>query len=461
MAKTKSVFICSNCGTNSPKWIGHCPACGEWNTYVEEIINASNHPSHEAPVWKQTLEKTVKAKPQRLDELKELGIERIKCPDTEFNRALGGGIVGGSVVLIAGQPGIGKSTLMLQIALSLGLEKVLYVSGEESEEQIKLRAQRLKLPQKNCYLYAETRIDLILQEAAKMSAQLLIIDSIQTLQSDKISSTSGNISQIKECTHEIIRYAKEMNVPVFVIGHITKEGDIAGPKLLEHMVDTVLHFEGDKHYSYRILRTIKNRFGSTDEMSLYEMNESGLRPVSNPSELLLSQHDERLSGSAVACTLEGLRPLLVETQALVGPSVYSTPQRVATGFDNRKLSMFLAVLEKRCGFHYGIQDVFLNIAGGIRINDPAIDLAIVAALISSLEDHALHRQVCFAGEVGLSGEIRAVSRIDLRIQEAERQGFKAICISKFNGKVAQNKNSKIRIVQLATINELYEKVFSK
>lgn len=459
MAKLKTLFICANCGTNSPKWIGHCPACGEWNTYQEEQILPSNSKSEE-PAWKKITESET-PKPVRLDQIKEGVVARYDTHDSELNRALGGGLVKGSVTLLAGQPGIGKSTLLLQLAMSIKLQKVLYISGEESEDQIKIRAQRLNLNQQHCYLFSEVRVEQILHEAAKMKAELIIIDSIQTLISSTASSVPGSISQIRDCTHEIIRYAKETSTPIFIIGHITKEGDIAGPKLLEHMVDTVLHFEGDKHYSYRILRTIKNRFGSTDELSLYQMQGNGLLPVSNPSELLLSQHDERLSGSAIACTLEGLRPLLVETQALVGATVYSTPQRVATGFDNRKLSMLLAVLEKRCGFHFGIQDVFLNIAGGIKINDPAIDLAVVASLISSLEDHPLHRQVCFAGEVGLSGEIRAVSRVDLRIQEAERQGFKAICISKFNGNVTQKKNSNIRIVQLSTVIELYEKVFSK
>ncbi len=459
MAKVKTLFVCSNCGTNSPKWIGHCHVCGEWNTYQEEQILSVNSKTEE-PAWKKLTESET-AKPIRLDQIKEGVVARLDTGDSELNRALGGGLVKGSVSLLAGQPGIGKSTLLLQLAMNIKLQKVLYISGEESEDQIKIRAQRLSLNQQNCYLYSEVRVEQILHEAAKMKAELIIIDSIQTLVSSSANSVPGSISQIRDCTHEIIRYAKETATPILIIGHITKEGDIAGPKLLEHMVDTVLHFEGDKHYSYRILRTIKNRFGSTDELSLYQMQGNGLIPVTNPSELLLSQHDERLSGSAIACTLEGLRPLLVETQALVGATVYSTPQRVATGFDNRKLSMLLAVLEKRCGFHYGIQDVFLNIAGGIKINDPAIDLSVVASLISSLEDHPLHRQVCFAGEVGLSGEIRAVSRVDLRIQEAERQGFKAICISKFNGNIIQKKNSNIRIVQLSTVIELYEKVFSK
>lgn len=461
MAKAKTVFICSNCGTNSPKWIGHCPACGQWNTYLEEFISAPGTGTKEEPAWKVLAGKMPKTSPVRLDQVRDSSVERIDTNDPELNRSLGGGLVQGSVVLLAGQPGIGKSTLLLQLAMSLPLTKILYVSGEESTEQIKIRAARIKGNQKNCYLLGETDIQSILQEAIKMKTELLIIDSIQTIHNNQLSSATGSISQIRECTSEIIRYAKELAVPVLIIGHITKEGDIAGPKLLEHMVDVVLHFEGDRHYAYRVLRTQKNRFGSTDELSLYEMKQEGLCPVSNPSELLLSQHDDRLSGSAVACTIEGLRPLLVETQALVGGAVYSSPQRVATGFDNRKLSMLLAVLEKRCGFHFGTQDVYLNIAGGIKIMDPALDLSIVAALISSLEDHPLHRQVCFAGEVGLSGEIRAVSRVDLRIQEAERQGFKAICISKYNGQVIRRKQSGIRIIQLSTVLELYEKVFAR
>lgn len=461
MAKSKTIFICSNCGTQSPKWMGHCTACDSWNTYVEEIIQKEHSAEDKSGGWRSLNPEIVPSKAIRLDQVTAGKLKRLDTGDIELNRALGGGLVQGSVILLAGQPGIGKSTLLLQLALQLHGENVLYVSGEESEEQIKIRANRLSQKQENCFLFAETRVDRILHEAAKMRPALMIVDSIQTLVSEHLDAAPGTISQIRECANELIRFAKETSTPLFLIGHITKEGEIAGPKLLEHMVDTVLQFEGDKHYSYRILRTLKNRFGSTDEMSMYEMQATGLIPISNPSALLLSQHEERLSGSAVACTVEGLRPILIETQALVSAAVYGNPQRVATGFDGRRLSMLLAVLEKRCGFMIGNQDVFLNLAGGIRINDPAVDLAVIASLISSLEDNPLHRQICFAGEVGLSGEIRAVSRIDLRVQEAERLGFKAICISKYNGQINAGKASKIKIVSLATVNELYEKVFAK
>ncbi|MBK6861849.1 MAG: DNA repair protein RadA [Saprospiraceae bacterium] len=459
MSKLKTIYICSNCGANSPKWMGRCTSCNEWNSYVEEVI-ARDEPSIKN-AWKDLAAGSSKPQSSILEDVQIEHIDRIRTGDPELDRALGGGLVRGSVTLLAGQPGIGKSTLLLQMALSAVVDKVLYVSGEESEQQIKLRAERLQRGQKNCYLYAESRILFILAEAARLKPGLIVIDSVQTLITDELESAPGSISQIRECSHQIIRYAKEHGVPVFLIGHINKEGDIAGPKLLEHMVDTVLQFEGDRLYAYRMLRTLKNRFGSTDEMSLYEMQSTGMRPITNPSELLLSQHEEKLSGSAIAATMEGQRPLLIEAQALVGSAVYSTPQRVANGFDSKRMSLLLAVLEKRCGFFFGQQDVFLNLAGGIRINDPALDLAVVAALISSLEDNALHRQICFAGEIGLSGEIRAVSKIEQRVQEAMRLGFKAICISKYNLKGWDPEKYKIKIVPLATLNELYEKVFSK
>lgn len=459
MSKLKTIYICSNCGATSPKWMGRCTSCNEWNSYVEEVI-ARDEPSTKN-AWKDLAAGSSKPQSSILEDVQIEHIDRIKTGDPELDRALGGGLVRGSVTLLAGQPGIGKSTLLLQMALSAVVDKVLYVSGEESEQQIKLRAERLQKAQKNCYLYAESRILFILAEAARLKPGLIVIDSVQTLITDELESAPGSISQIRECSHQIIRYAKEHEVPVFLIGHINKEGDIAGPKLLEHMVDTVLQFEGDRLYAYRMLRTLKNRFGSTDEMSLYEMQSTGMRPITNPSELLLSQHEEKLSGSAIAATMEGQRPLLIEAQALVGSAVYATPQRVANGFDSKRMSLLLAVLEKRCGFFFGQQDVFLNMAGGIRINDPALDLAVVAALISSLEDNALHRQICFAGEIGLSGEIRAVSKIEQRVQEAMRLGFKAICISKYNLKGWDPEKYKIKIVPLATLNELYEKVFSK
>jgi DNA repair protein RadA/Sms len=461
LAKSKSIFYCSNCGAQSPKWIGKCPSCETWNSYQEEIKIESQNESPLRSTWKSNNSDTKAKHAIRLDQIEIGQLKRTDTTDAELNRVLGGGLVNGSVTLLAGQPGIGKSTLLLQIAMSLKTGLSLYVSGEESEEQISMRANRLNKTSQRCFLLPETRLDYILAEATVLKPELLIIDSIQTLSSPLLESAPGTVSQIRDCTNELIRFAKETKTSVFLIGHITKEGDIAGPKLLEHMVDTVLHFEGDRHYSYRILRTLKNRFGSTDELSIYEMTSNGLTAISNPSEILLSQHEERLSGSAIAASVEGLRPILLETQALVGAAVYGTPQRVTTGFDTRRLSMLLAVLEKRCGFHIGQQDVFLNLAGGIKITDPALDLAVVAAVISSLEDNALHRQICFCGEVGLSGEIRAVSRIDLRIQEAERMGFRAICISKYNTKNYDEKNSKIKVVQLSTVNELYEKVFSK
>ncbi len=462
MSKLKTIYVCSSCGAQSPKWMGHCSTCGAWNSYVEETVLKKAGSSQESgSSWKKNYSGSQSQKPIPLEEVEAGMVSRHDTGDAELNRVLGGGLVRGSVTLLAGQPGIGKSTLLLQMALSAQYGPVLYVSGEESEEQIKLRANRLGKPQQGVYLYAETRVDQILTETGRLKAGLLIIDSIQTLLSAEVDSSPGTITQIRECTAELIRFAKETGIPVVIIGHITKEGDIAGPKILEHMVDTVLQFEGDRHYTFRILRTLKNRFGSTDEMSMYQMEADGLHPVSNPSEILLSRHSERLSGSAVACTVEGLRPLLIETQALVSPAVYGTPQRVATGFDGKRLAMLLAVLEKRCGFQLGMMDVFLNLAGGIRISDPGLDLAVVASLISSLKDHPLHRQICFAAEVGLSGEVRAISRIDLRIQEAERLGFKAICISRYNGDPEQLRTGNIRIVPLGTVNELYEKVFEQ
>ena len=382
----------------------------------------------------------------------------MKTPDDELNRVLGGGIVTGSLVLIGGQPGIGKSTLMLQVALQLGA-KVLYVSGEESDEQIRMRAERIGRLHPECYVLTETNAEKVLQLASDLQPDLVVVDSIQTLSSPYIDSTPGSISQVRECAGELQRFAKTTQIPVFIIGHITKEGSIAGPKLLEHIVDVVLQFEGDQNYTYRILRTIKNRFGSTDEMGIYEMQSGGLRQVANPSELLISQKDEDLSGSAIAATMEGMRPMLIEAQGLVSTAVYGTPQRTATGFDLRRLSMLLAVLEKRGGLPFAQNDVFLNIAGGIRVDDPAIDLAIVAALISSLEDIAIPTGICLAGEVGLSGEIRAVNRIEQRIQEADRLGFQHIYISKFNTKGLQSDRYQIEIHPIGKIEQLYQSLF--
>ncbi len=398
-------------------------------------------------------------RPVLLEEITAGNTQRLVTPDRELNRVLGGGIVSGSLVLIGGQPGIGKSTLLLQLALGLPV-KVLYVSGEESEEQIKMRADRISGKTSDCYILTETNTTKILGHAQQLGPDVIIIDSIQTLVSPHIESTPGSVSQVRECAGELQRFAKETNIPVFIIGHITKDGSIAGPKLLEHIVDAVLQFEGDQHYTYRVLRTLKNRFGSTDELGIYEMQSNGLREVSNPSELLISQKDDDLSGSAIAATMEGLRPMLIETQALVSKAVYGTPQRSATGFDLRRLSMLLAVLEKRGGLLFGQNDVFLNIAGGIRVDDPAIDLAIVSALISSLEDVAIPDKCCFAGEVGLSGEIRAVNRIEQRIQEADRLGFRQIIISKYNVKGLDFSRYQLQVQPIGKIEELYQQLFT-
>lgn len=425
---------------------------------MEEVISREVTEEEKRRPWKGG-EKKSEPRPIPLPEIQAGNTQRLLAPDGELNRVLGGGIVPGSLVLIGGQPGIGKSTLLLQLALQLDT-KVLYVSGEESDEQIKMRADRIGGQAANCYILTETNTTKILNQAQHLEPGLIIIDSIQTLSSPHIESMPGSISQVRECAGELQRFAKESNIPVFLIGHITKDGSIAGPKLLEHIVDAVLQFEGDQNYTYRILRTIKNRFGSTDELGIYEMQAVGLREVPNPSELLLSQKDEDLSGSAVAATIEGLRPMLIETQALVSRSVYSAPQRSATGFDLRRLGMLLAVLEKRAGLPFFQNDVYLNIAGGIRVDDPAIDLAIVSALISSLQDVSIPTNICFAGEVGLSGEIRAVNRIDQRIQEANRLGFKEIFISKYNTKGLDPGRYNIRIRTVAKIEELYEALFA-
>ncbi len=459
MSKVKKIFVCSECGTISPKMVGKCVGCESWNTYHEEILARESAQEDRQTAWKGPKSKADAARPVALPDIKAGNSQRLVTPDSELNRVLGGGIVSGSLVLIGGQPGIGKSTLLLQLALGIRA-KILYVSGEESEEQIKMRADRIGEAISDCYILTETNCDKILTHANELEPDLIVIDSIQTLSSPHIESTPGSISQVRECAGVLQRFAKETNIPVFIIGHITKDGTIAGPKLLEHIVDAVLQFEGDQHYTYRILRTIKNRFGSTDEMGIYEMQANGLREVSNPSELLLSQKDEELSGSAIAATMEGMRPMLIETQALVSKAVYGTPQRSATGFDLRRLSMLLAVLEKRCGFQFGQNDVFLNIAGGIRVDDPAIDLAILSALVSSLEDIAIPSNICFAGEVGLSGEIRAVNRIEQRIQEADRLGFKEIYISKYNVKGLQTERYGIKITTVSKIEELYHALFT-
>jgi DNA repair protein RadA/Sms len=453
VAKTKTVYICQSCGYNSAKWAGKCSSCGEWNTFVEEVVSAAPEKAKASVSLKDA------AMPQNIHELEVLQTFRIVTKDDELNRVLGGGIVPGSLILIGGEPGIGKSTLMLQIALSFDDVKVLYVSGEESIEQIGLRAQRIGKHNKECFILSETETDKLVAQLKETKPAIVIIDSIQTLHSPYLESTPGSISQIRECANELQRYAKETGTPMFLIGHITKDGNIAGPKVLEHIVDTVLQFEGDRNYNYRIIRTSKNRFGSTSELGIYEMQQKGLRQVSNPSELLLSQREEWLSGISIAATIEGLRPMLIETQALVTQAVFGTPQRSATGFDLRRLHMLLAVLDKRLGFHFGTKDVFLNIAGGIKVEDPAIDLAVVSALLSSYEDTVIKANYCFAGEVGLSGEIRSVNRIEQRIAEADKLGFEKIFVSGYSVKGLPLSKYKIEVVKVNKVQEVFAKLF--
>ncbi|GAB3007638.1 DNA repair protein RadA [Niabella terrae] len=460
MGKAKKSFFCQQCGYESVKWVGQCPSCGQWNSFVEEIIQKGNGKLNWAdysPAEKTTGKAIALAAVSGGEE------ERIISPDAELNRVLGGGIVSGSLILVAGEPGIGKSTLFLQNGLQLQDQKVLYISGEESAQQIKMRADRLNATGKGLnsnqfFLLTETSVQTIFQEIKKLKPDIVIVDSVQTLQSDFIDASQGSVSQIRESAGEFQRYAKETNTPVFLIGHITKEGGIAGPKILEHMVDVVLQFEGDRHYAYRILRTLKNRFGSNSELGIYEMTDSGMRGVANPSELLITQKEEPLSGISIAATLEGVRPLLIEVQSLVTQSVYGTPQRTVSGFDLRRLQLLLAVLEKRSGFHFGVKDVFLNIAGGLKVEDPSIDLAVLCALLSSYEDIPLPQQVCFAGEVGLSGEIRAVNKIDQRIAEAEKLGFEKIFVSRYNQSLRQDKY-RIEIIQVSRVEQVYEKLF--
>ncbi len=457
MSKVKTSFFCQNCGYESVKWVGQCPSCSQWNTFVEELTQKDNAKNNNA--WKDYNDEKRTSKTISLSEIKSSEEKRLPTSDAELNRVLGGGIVPGSLVLVAGEPGIGKSTLFLQNGLWLKDVSVLYVSGEESEQQIKMRADRLGLKNENFYLLTETSTQTIFQEIKKLKPQLVIVDSIQTLHTSFIDSSPGSVSQIRECAAEFQRFAKETNTPVFLIGHITKDGSIAGPKILEHMVDTVLQFEGDRHYAYRILRTLKNRFGSTAELGIYEMTDEGMRGVLNPSEILITQKEEQLSGIAIAATIEGMRPLLIEVQALVTQSVYGTPQRTVSGFDLRRLQLLLAVLEKRGGFHFGMKDVFLNIAGGIKVEDPSIDLAVLCALLSSYEDVALPQQICFAGEVGLSGEIRAVNRIDQRIAEAEKLGFEKIIVSKYSQKGLSKQKFGIEIVTMGRVEEVYKYLF--
>jgi DNA repair protein RadA/Sms len=441
MAKTKTAFFCQNCGTQYAKWQGQCSSCKEWNTLVEEVIQKEEKQS-----WKTSATANKRTpQPLKITEITTDKEQRLNTSNQEFNRVLGGGLVPGSLTLLGGEPGIGKSTLLLQIALNLPY-KTLYVSGEESQKQIKMRAERINPNSDTCFILTETKTQHIFKQIEAVSPDIVVIDSIQTLHTDYIESSAGSISQIRECTTELIKFAKETHTPVILIGHITKDGTIAGPKILEHMVDTVLQFEGDRNYVYRILRALKNRFGSTSELGIYEMQGSGLREVTNPSEILLSKNDEQLSGTAVAATVEGMRPLMIEIQALVSTAVYGTPQRSATGYNAKRLNMLLAVLEKRAGFRLGAKDVFLNITGGITVDDPAIDLAVIAAILSSNEDIAIEKDVCFAAEVGLAGEIRPVQRVDQRILEAEKLGFTTIYVSKHNKITLKNPSINVQLV---------------
>lgn len=450
MAKAKTTFFCTNCGAESPKWLGRCPSCGAWNSFAEEVIRRPSGSNSNLPN-RQT--------PMHIDQITAVNFGRLTTGNQEFDRVLGGGFVPGALVLIGGEPGIGKSTLLLQIALSLKGIRVLYVSGEESSQQIRMRADRLAISGSNCYILTETQLEEILSQAEASQPQLIIIDSIQTLQTNTLDATAGTVSQVRECAAQLQRFAKTRHIPVVLIGHITKDGLLAGPKILEHMVDAVLQFEGDRNHGYRILRASKNRFGSASELGIFEMYAGGLREVSNPSEILMSQHNREVSGVAIAAGIEGIRPMLIEVQALAGVPVYSTPQRSATGFDQRRLNMLLAVLEKRLGFRLSSRDVFLNVAGGIRIEDPAADLAVVASVISSSEDIPINHLICFAGEVGLSGEIRPVPRVDARIAEAARLGFRQIFISRYALKGLENLNLSIEISALERLDELVSGLF--
>lgn len=451
MSKQKSAFFCQECGYEAPKWLGKCPSCSSWNTFVEEIVASG----------KQSISfstDTRNAKPTLINEIENLVENRMQLVDVELNRVLGGGLVKGALVLIGGEPGIGKSTLMLQMAIQEPLN-ILYVSGEESEQQIRMRAERIGIKNNHCQLLTETNLVNILNHAKALMPEMLIIDSIQTLFYSAIDSSPGSVSQVRECTAQLLRFAKETNVPVFLIGHITKDGSIAGPKVLEHMVDAVLQFEGDRNHVYRLLRTVKNRFGSTNELGIYEMQGTGLRMVENPSEILISHTEGNLSGIAIATTIEGLRPLQVEVQALVSSAAYGTPQRSSTGFDAKRLNMLLAVMEKRCGFKLASKDVFLNIAGGIKVDDPAVDLAVTMAVLSSNADIAIPRGITFAAEVGLSGEVRPVNRAEIRILEAQKLGYEAIYISKFN-KGIKISDFKIKVMLCEKIEDVVRKVFS-
>lgn len=454
MAKIKTIFFCRNCGNESPKWIGKCPVCGEWNTYTEESINISTSKNKREDIFD-----TERTKPLRLKDVETGEEPRIDMKDGELNRVLGGGLVPGSLILLGGEPGIGKSTLILQTVLNLNDIKTLYVSGEESSRQLKMRAERINSNNDSLYILCETNLEQIFTHLKNENPNLVIIDSIQTIHTELVESSPGSVSQVRECSAAILKYAKETGIPVILIGHINKEGSIAGPKVLEHIVDTVLQFDGDQHYMYRILRSIKNRFGSTAELGIYEMRQNGLREVSNPSELLLTQNHEGLSGVSIAAAIEGIRPFLIETQALVSTAAYGTPQRSATGFDIRRMNMLLAVLEKRAGFKLIQKDVFLNIAGGLKVNDPGMDLSVMSAVLSSNLDISIERNVCMTGEVGLSGEIRPVNRIEQRILEAEKLGFNKILIPQNNLKGFTTK-TKIEIIQVRKVEEAFRQLFS-
>ncbi|MCM2301981.1 MAG: DNA repair protein RadA [Flavobacteriaceae bacterium] len=452
MAKTKTSFFCQSCGTQFAKWSGQCTSCHEWNTIVEEIIQ-----KEAKRAWAINSSTKKAAKPQRISEIELSEQDRISTKSEELNRVLGGGLVRGSVVLVGGEPGVGKSTLLLQIAM-LSNHKILYVSGEESLTQIKMRSERLKENNPNCYVLTETNTQNIFRNIEELQPEILIIDSIQTLYTDYLDATPGTVSQIRESAAELIKFAKETATPVFLVGHITKDGQLAGPKILEHMVDVVLQFEGDRNHIYRILRVHKNRYGSAAELGIFEMQLNGLREVLNPSEILISQKEESLSGIAIASIIEGARPLMIEVQALVSTAVYGTPQRSSTGYNLKRLNMLLAVLEKRAGFKLGIKDVFLNITGGITVEDPSIDLAVIAAVLSSNEDESIPQNFCFAAEVGLAGEIRPISRIDQRIKEAEKLGYKKIFVSKYNK--FEKRNNSIQIVNVSKIEDVFKHLFS-
>ena len=453
MAKARTYYFCQECGYQSSSWLGRCPECGKWNTFVEEVVKAES-------TKRKTGSAIGKSTPVRIQEVTYSETKRIPTHCTEFDRVLGGGIVPGSLLLLGGEPGIGKSTLLLQTALAINDRKLLYVSGEESEQQIRMRADRIGIASESCYVVSETVTQRIFEHIDAVQPDLLIVDSIQTVTTEDVDSPAGSVSQIRQCTTEFQHYAKTTGIPVLLIGHITKDGTLAGPKVMEHIVDAVLQFEGDRNYGFRILRALKNRFGSTAEIGIFEMRGSGLREVSNPSALLLSHRDEELSGTAVAATLEGARPMFVEVQSLVSSAVYGTPQRNANGFDMRRMNMLLAVLEKRCGFKLGAKDVFLNMAGGMRVSDPALDLAVACSILSSNVDIPVPPRYCFAAEVGLSGEVRPVSRIENRVSEADRLGFEKIFISKYDSRNFEKNKYRIQIVEVSVIEEAFRNLFA-